>query len=100
MWGAATMPQVLGRDLCGASAICEVVQPWGQTPLESPAVAVSPIHCRAPEAGGPRADRALPASRRDEPTSRVALIGEQPNPWEQLRPQAATMQHRVIAPSP
>ena len=40
------------------------------------------------------------ASRRDEPTSRVALIGEQPNPWEQLRPQAATMQHRVIAPSP
>ena len=40
------------------------------------------------------ADRNQPVSRRSEPNSRTALIGEQPNPWEILHPQDAMSRHR------
>src|SRR5947207_7824644 len=33
-------------------------------------------------------------SRRSKPSSRTALMGEQPNPWEVLPPQDATSRHR------
>ena len=33
-------------------------------------------------------------SRRSEPNSRTALIGEQPNPWELLHPQDMMSRHR------
>ena len=33
-------------------------------------------------------------SRRSEPSSRTALIGEQPNPWELLHPQDKVSRHR------
>src|SRR5687768_13546781 len=33
-------------------------------------------------------------SQRSEPSSRTALMGEQPNPWEVLPPQDATSRHR------
>jgi hypothetical protein len=33
-------------------------------------------------------------SRRSEPSSRTALNGEQPYPWELLHPQDATSRHR------
>ena len=36
-------------------------------------------------------------SRRSEPSSRTALMGEQPNPWEVLPPQDATSRHRAIS---
>ena len=36
--------------------------------------------------------------RRSEPRSRTALIGEQPNPWELLRPQDAMIRHRGAKP--
>ena len=36
--------------------------------------------------------------RRSEPSSRTALIGEQPNPWELLRPQDAMSRHRGAKP--
>ncbi len=42
----------------------------------------------------PTADRDRPVSRRSEPSSRTALIGEQPNPWELLHPQDAMSRHR------
>jgi hypothetical protein len=42
----------------------------------------------------PMADRDRTVSRRSEPSSRTALIGEQPNPWELLHPQDATSRHR------
>ena len=35
-----------------------------------------------------------PVSRRSEPSSRTTLIGEQPNPWELLRPQDVMSRHR------
>jgi len=35
----------------------------------------------------PTADRDRPVSQRSEPSSRILLIGEQPNPWDLLQPQ-------------
>ena len=46
----------------------------------------------------PTADRDRPVSRRSEPSSRTALIGEQPNPWELLHPQDAMSRHRGAKP--
>src|SRR5687767_8625068 len=55
----------------------------GKTPLKYPA---------------PTADRDQTVSRRFEPSSRTALIGEQPNPWDQLQPQDAMSRHRGAKP--
>ena len=44
-------------------------------------------------------DRDRPVSRRSEPSSRTALIGEQPNPWDLLQPQDAMSRHRGAKPS-
>ena len=46
----------------------------------------------------PTEDRDRPVSRRSEPSSRAALIGEQPNPWDLLQPQDATGRHRGAKP--
>ena len=35
-----------------------------------------------------------PVSRRFEPSSRIPLIGEQPNPWDLLQPQDGMSRHR------
>src|SRR5215510_11757040 len=54
----------------------------GETPRNSPA---------------PTLDRDRTVSQRSEPSSRTALIGEQPNPWEVLPPQDATSRHRTYS---
>src|SRR6266540_2871130 len=54
----------------------------GATPRNSPA---------------PTLDRDRTVSQRSEPSSRTALMGEQPNPWEVLPPQDATSRHRAIS---
>src|ERR1700675_1463474 len=46
----------------------------------------------------PTADRDRTVSRRSEPSSRTALMGEQPNPWEQLHPQDAPRRQRGANP--
>src|SRR6188472_4786718 len=46
----------------------------------------------------PTADRDQTVSRRFEPSSRTALIGEQPNPWDRLQPQDAMSRHRGAKP--
>ena len=51
----------------------------GATPLKSPT---------------PTADRDRTVSRRSKPSSRTALIGEQPNPWDLLQPLDAMSRHR------
>src|SRR5918992_2001321 len=56
----------------------------GTTPLNSPT---------------PMADRDRTVSRRSEPSSRAAIMGEQPNPWDLLQPQDATSRHRGAKPS-
>src|SRR5215475_14908699 len=55
----------------------------GTDPLNSPA---------------PMADRDRTVSRRSKPSSRTALIGEQPNPWDLLQPQDAMSRHRGAKP--
>src|SRR5947208_8895733 len=47
----------------------------------------------------PTTDRDRTVSRRSEPSSRTALMGEQPNPWDLLQPQDATSRHRGAKPS-
>src|SRR5713101_2590167 len=54
----------------------------GTAPLKSPARA---------------ADRDRTVSRRSKPSSRTALMGEQPNPWDRLQPQDATSRHRTFS---
>ena len=44
------------------------------------------------------ADRDRAVSRRSEPSSRAALTGEQPDPWDLLQPQDATSRHRGAKP--
>ena len=46
----------------------------------------------------PTTDRDRPGSRRSEPSSRTALIGGQPNPWDLLQPQDAMSRHRGAKP--
>ena len=50
---------------------------------------MSSFNIRRPQQIGDRT-----VSRRSEPSSRTALIGEQPNPWELLHPQDAMSRHR------
>ncbi len=46
----------------------------------------------------PTVDRDRTVSRRSKPSSRTALIGEQPNPWDLLQPQDAMSRHRGANP--
>src|SRR6476646_5032157 len=46
----------------------------------------------------PTADRDRTVSRRSEPSSRAALMGEQPNPWDLLQPQDVMSRHRGAKP--
>src|SRR5712671_682515 len=46
----------------------------------------------------PALDRDQTGSRRSKPSSRTALMGEQPNPWKMLHPQDATSRHRGAKP--
>ena len=55
----------------------------GSAPLKSPA---------------PTTDRDRTVSRRSKPSSRTALIGEQPNPWNLLQLQDAMSRHRGAKP--
>ena len=46
----------------------------------------------------PTTDRDRTVSRRSEPSSRDALMGEQPNPWDLLQPQDVMSRHRGAKP--
>src|ERR1700751_1006114 len=46
----------------------------------------------------PATDRDRTVSRRSEPSSRTALMGEQPNPWDLLQPQDAMSRNRGAKP--
>ena len=47
----------------------------------------------------PMADRDRTVSRRSKPSSRTALTGEQPDPWDLLQPQDVMSRHRGAKPS-
>src|SRR5712692_2616662 len=46
----------------------------------------------------PTVDKDRTVSRRSEPSSRTALTGEQPDPWDLLEPQDAMSRHRGAKP--
>src|SRR5437773_10776317 len=46
----------------------------------------------------PAEDRDRTVSRRSKPSSRTALTGEQPDPWDLLQPQDAMSRHRGAKP--
>ena len=46
----------------------------------------------------PTVDKDRTVSRRSEPSSRTALTGEQPDPWDLLQPQEAMSRHRGAKP--
>src|SRR6056297_4332250 len=46
----------------------------------------------------PTVDKDRTVLRRSEPSSRTALIGEQPNPWDLLQPQDVMSRHRGAKP--
>ena len=67
----------------------------GQQVRQRP-VRLGPLVLKAAPLGrpAPATDRDRTVSRRSEPSSRTALIGEQPNPWDLLQPQDAMSRHR------
>src|SRR5699024_12716871 len=46
----------------------------------------------------PTTDRDRTVSRRSEPSSRTALLGELPNPWDRPQPQEPMSRHRGDKP--
>ena len=73
-------------------------------------LAGQPVHRRSVQHGplvlvsGPRkspaptTDRDRTVSRRSEPSSRTALMGGQPNPWNRIQLQDAMSRHRGAKP--
>ena len=70
-------------------------QPEHQRSVQPGPLVLRPDPLKSP---APTADRDQTVSRRFEPSSRTALIGEQPNPWDQLQPQDAMSRHRGAKP--
>ena len=83
---------------------------WSERSYPAMLLAEQPVHQRFVRPGPlvlgstllksptPTADRDRTVSRRSEPRSRTALMGEQPNPWDLLQPQDATIRHRGAKP--
>ena len=81
-----------------------------RTRLPGDAVGRQPVHRRSVHPGplvlgaasldspAPTEDRDRTVSRRSEPSSRTALNGEQPYPWDLLQPQDAMSRHRGAKP--
>src|SRR6476646_10920802 len=81
---AGRQPAVpLARQLAHESCVRPGPLVLGTAPLKSP----TPVE-----------DRDRTVSRRSQPSSRTALMGEQPNPWKILHLQDATSRHRGAKP--
>ena len=70
--------------------------PLARQPIHQRSVHLGPLVLEAAsrKSPAPTADRDRPVSRRSEPSSRTALMGEQPNPWDLIQPQDAMSRHR------
>ena len=75
----------------GYPAMQRALQPAHQWFVQSGPLVLgsAPFKCPARTA-----DRDRAVSRRSEPSSRAALTGGQPDPWDLLQPQDATSRHR------
>src|SRR5438105_15357590 len=74
--------------------------PWAGQPAHQRAVRPGPLVLgTAPRnAPTPATDTDRTVSRRSKPSSRTALTGEQPDPWDLLRPRDAMSRHRGAKP--
>ena len=79
----------------GYSAMHLAVQQIHQRPVHPGPLVLRTAPLKYPT---PTPDRDRTVSRRSEPSSRTALMGEQPNPWDLLQPQDAMSRHRGAKP--
>src|SRR6188508_555656 len=79
----------------GYAAVPLAVQLLHQRPVRLGPLVLETTPLKPPT---PMADRDRTVSRRSEPSSRAALMGGQPNPWDLLQPQDATSRHRGAKP--
>src|SRR6202789_870639 len=86
------MPSALIRSRPGYPAVPRAGQPAHQRSVLPNPLVLGETLLKFPT---PTADRDRPVSRRSEPSSRTAFIGEQPNPWDLLQPQDAMSRHRT-----
>src|ERR671926_778110 len=89
------MPSALIRSRPGYPAVPRAGQPAHQRSVLPNPLVLGETLLKFPT---PTADRDRPVSRRSEPSSRTAFIGEQPNPWDLLQPQDAMSRHRGAKP--
>src|SRR5215468_2181788 len=82
------------------SAVCYPALSMAKQPAHRRCVHLGPLVLEAVplKLPTPTADRDRPVSRRSEPSSRTALMGEQPNPWDLIQPQDAMSRHRGAEP--
>src|ERR671920_463469 len=74
--------------------------PLARQPVHQRSVRPGPLVLRTASISlpTPTTDTDRTVSRRSEPSSRTALTGEQPDPWDLLQPQDATSRHRGAKP--
>ena len=89
------MPSAFIPSRLGYSAMSLVAQPMHQRSVHPGPLVLRTAPLRYPT---PTPDRDRTVSRRSEPSSRTALMGEQPNPWDLLQPQDVTSRHRGAKP--
>ena len=89
------MPSAFIPSRLGYSAMSLVAQPMHQRSVHPGPLVLRTAPLRYPT---PTPDRDRTVSRRSEPSSRTALMGEQPNPWDLLQPQDAMSRHRGAKP--
>ena len=89
------MPSAFIPSRLGYSAMALVSQQIHQRPVHPGPLVLRTAPLIYPT---PAPDRDRTVSRRSEPSSRTALMGEQPNPWDLLQPQDAMSRHRGAKP--
>ena len=87
--------QRLSRPDVGYAALRLAAQPLHRRSVHPGPLVLGTAPIKLPT---PTADRDRTVSRRSEPSSRAALMGEQPNPWNLLQLQDATSRHRGAKP--
>src|SRR5699024_3353984 len=89
------MPSAFIPSRLGYPAVLLAEQPVHQRPVHPGPLVLRTAPLKYPT---PTPDRDRTVSRRSEPSSRTALMGEQPNPWDLLQPQDAMSRHRGAKP--
>ena len=91
----AQMPSAFIPSRLGYSAMHLAVQQIHQRSVHPGPLVLRTAPIKSPP---PAPDRDRTVSRRSEPSSRTALMGEQPNPWNLLQLQDAMSRHRGAKP--